>query len=275
MTLLLSPDRRDTRILFPSSAEDAAMLAARHQAPYIAGASAAQLGWNKTDNWPEQAISLQALDELRGCQRTKDHWSIGALTRLSELSRNHALCEDLPALHDALLGVGAPGIRHIATLGGNIGFAGDLLPTLLVLDAQIDWLQSGAALQQGALSDWLSQQPRHALITRIRIPIPDPEQRVLMEKLSSREAFNPPLLNIASSWHLRAPAELRLAAGGTGLMPRRLRHCEQALIVNQAQPLTGKALMLPLARDLPELTNQPLLPVAANLLQAQWSESRP
>ena len=273
MTLPPYPDRRHTRILLPTSVEHAAVLAARHQAPYIAGASAAQLGWSKAGCWPEQAINLHPLDELRGCQQEGDHWSIGALTRLSSLTTQPLLRNALPALHEALTGVGAPGIRHIATLGGNIGFGGDLVPTLLVLDAQVDWLQGNGERQRSTLSDWLLQPPAHALITHIRIPPQASGQRVFMEKLASREAFNPPRLNIASCWQWQALTEHRLAASGAGLAPRRLRHCEQAL-TDSERLLTTSDLQPLLARDLPELINQPLLKVAANLLHAQWSKSR-
>lgn len=271
MTLPPSSDRRRTRILFPTSAAHAAILAARHQAPYLAGASAAQLGWNKMHLWPEQAVSLHALDELQGCQRTPNYWSIGALVRLSELTSNPQLCHELPALQSALLGVGAPGIRHIATLGGNIGFAGDLLPVLLVLDAQLDWRLSDGDIRQGALTDWLKAPPQHGLITCIRIPLPDSEQCVQIEKLASREAFNPPLLNIASSWNWSQPENTRLAAGGAGLAPRRLSRCEQAFSPDSAP---ADRLLPLLASDLPELADQPLLQVAANLLLAQRSASR-
>tara|TARA_B100000965_G_scaffold406685_1_gene447250 strand:- start:134 stop:961 length:828 start_codon:yes stop_codon:yes gene_type:complete len=267
-------DRRRTQVLFPTSAEHAAILATRHQAPFIAGASAAQLGWNKACIWPEQAISLQGLEQLRGCKRALDHWCIGALTRLSELTSNSTLCSELPAFGESLLGVGAPGIRHLATLGGNIGFGGDLLPLLLVLDTQLDWLQGGSDIQQSALNDWLTKPPAHALITQVRIPLPSPQQRIQMEKLASREAFNPPLLNIASSWHWAQPENIRLAAGGAGLTPRRLSSCEQAFSGDATLIPTADTLLPLLARDLPELADRPLLPIAANLLLDQWSASR-
>jgi|TARA_B100001059_G_scaffold207531_1_gene219129 CO/xanthine dehydrogenase FAD-binding subunit len=274
VTLPPCPDRRHTQVLFPSSAEEAAILASRHQAPYLAGASAAQLGWSKSTGWPAKAISLHALDDLQGCRRAVDHWSIGALARLSELTSNRALCRELPTLHGALLGVGAPGVRHLATLGGNIGFAGDLMPILLVLDTQVDWMQGAGPLHQSALSDWLSQAPEHALITRIRIPLPGPGRQLRMEKLASREAFNPPLLNIASSWQWQPFAQAHLAAGGAGLAPRRLRSCEQAFNGDATLIPTAATLLPLLARDLPEQAAQPLLPIAANLLLDQWSASR-
>lgn len=257
----------------PASAKEACALARYHSAPYMAGASALQLGWNKTGRWPEHVVSLNAINTLHGCHRAADHWSLGALSRLSELTRNPDLCAELPVLETALLGVGAPGIRHIATLAGNIGFAGDLLPTLLVLDARLDWLDENGADQQTLLADWLTAPPAHALITRVRLPLPQPQQHLHMEKLASRSAFNPPLLNIASSWQWQPQPDLRLAAGGAGLRPRRLQACEQALAATADRPLTARTLMLLLAADLPELAEQPLLQIAANLVRAQWHGS--
>lgn len=273
MTSPICPDRRQTRILTPASAVEASALAKRYGAPYMAGASALQLGWNKSAHWPEYVISLHAIKTLHGCHRAADHWSLGALTRLSELARNSALCAELPVLETALLGVGAPGIRHLATLAGNIGFAGDLLPTLLVLDARLDWLDEDGTDQQSLLANWLTASPPHALITRVRLPLPAKTQHLRMEKLASRGAFNPPLLNIASSWQWQPRPDVRLAAGGAGLRPRRLRGCEQALAATAAQPLAASALLPLVAADLPELAEQPLLQVAANLIQAQWRGS--
>ena len=112
------------------------------------------------------------------------------------------------------------------------------------------------------------------MITRIRIPLPGPGRQLRMEKLASREAFNPPLLNIASSWHWAQPENIRLAAGGAGLTPRRLSSCEQAFSGDATLIPTADTLLPLLARDLPELADRPLLPIAANLLLDQWSASR-
>jgi len=57
----------------PASAKEACALARYHSAPYMAGASALQLGWNKTGRWPEHVVSLNAINTLHGCHRAADH----------------------------------------------------------------------------------------------------------------------------------------------------------------------------------------------------------
>lgn len=278
-SLTLTPaDRSNTQILFPRSAVEAVAMAKEHKAPYIAGATALQLGWNKNTQWPAVAVALGGLSELTGTQRLTDSWQLSALTSMTQLINNKALAEELPLLRQAALGVGAAGVRQLATLAGNIGFAGDLLPSLLVLDAQVLWLGvDGEQLQ--SLASWLISPPPYGLIIAVRIPIPAALSITRMEKLLSRSAFNPPLLNLASyqRWQDQQLQSLQVAIGGAAISP-----CLLPVTATQVQATNGiteltrllrDALGKALGADCPQ--RDYLISAGANLLCAQLREQLP
>jgi len=69
---------------------------------------------------PEYVINLKTVPSLRYIKFEKKTLRIGALTTLSELGKNKFLQENFPALTQAARSVGAPQIRNMATLGGNL-----------------------------------------------------------------------------------------------------------------------------------------------------------
>jgi carbon-monoxide dehydrogenase medium subunit len=85
-------------------------------------------------------ISIQALDELRGVQRSPAGLEIGALTTITELNRSSEVAEHYPVIRDAAGRMAAPQIRNAATVGGNLAGAvpcADLPPVLLVCGASV------------------------------------------------------------------------------------------------------------------------------------------
>lgn len=274
MTIAVT-DRTQTHILFPQSAFEAVALAVRHQAPYIAGATALQLSWNKTANWPTQAIALSGLSELIGCKRLASSWQLGALTSLAELANNSALAEDMPLLSQAAVSVGAAGVRQLGTLAGNIGFAGDLLPSLLVLDTQVLWIDGHGRSQQQPLTQWLEAPQSQGLITALQIPVPLAGSLTRMEKLASRSAFNPLLLNVASlqCWQEGQLQKLRLAIGGNTIQPCLLPISPHLLPLQDSRRVLNTALRATLDSILPLGCAQRdyLISAGANLLCDQLS----
>ncbi|PNB52455.1 xanthine dehydrogenase subunit C, partial [Pseudomonas sp. GW456-E7] len=94
----------------------------------------------------------------------------------------------LGCFSDAASAVAGPGIRSRATLGGNIASKiGDLIPLLLVLDAELIVYQK--ELIRLPLGDWLIDEDfRNAIVTRVNIPRVEGE-RVFYHKLGRRRAF--------------------------------------------------------------------------------------
>src|SRR5215210_8421757 len=89
---------------------------------------------------PDRLIDLSRLEELRGIVLEGHEIVLGASTTYTEIRRSDACREHLPILVEAAATIGAAQIQNRGTLGGNIANAspaGDTLPVLLALDAEI------------------------------------------------------------------------------------------------------------------------------------------
>jgi CO/xanthine dehydrogenase FAD-binding subunit len=133
------------RVVRARSLQEAADLVARFgdDARMVAGATALQLEWRRGARTPAHLIDLTALPELSGLsERPNGDLRIGAVTRLSELE--HGIAERLPLLAETVRRVAAPGVRQLASIGGNIaGGGGCLIPTLLALAASVEMFDAG------------------------------------------------------------------------------------------------------------------------------------
>jgi len=105
-----------------------------------------QLRAGKTD--PSCLVCLERVAGLRGIKDTGDAVRIGAGTTHVTLLNDPVIREHFPILVKAVSVLGSPPIRNMGTIGGNIvtaSPAGDTLPALHVLDAEVEILS-----QQGA-----------------------------------------------------------------------------------------------------------------------------
>jgi xanthine dehydrogenase small subunit len=74
--------------------------------------------------------------------------TIGSTLPLRALEMDPSVRARIPGLYEAVHAVGSVQLRHRATLGGNLGRAApasDLIPILLVLDAEVELLGPGGA----------------------------------------------------------------------------------------------------------------------------------
>lgn len=125
--------------------------------------------------FPKNMLFCAHLPELKGITRVNDRVEIGSMTTLEEIL-NHPLVPSL--LKKAIGEMASPGIRHVATIGGNIGNAspaGDTLPVLIILDAWVE-LRSMASSRMILVKDLVigpkktSMHPEEMMIS-INIPI--------------------------------------------------------------------------------------------------------
>lgn len=96
---------------------------------------------------PELILDITRLNELRGISMSNGLVHIGALTTHGEIRNSRDLTRWAPVLVDACREVGSVQIRNLGTLGGNLGNAspaGDSLPVLYVLDAEVHLLNQTA-----------------------------------------------------------------------------------------------------------------------------------
>ncbi len=94
---------------------------------------------------PPALIGLERLAELRGVRAEADWLRLGAASTLQELIDDPRVTAELPLLRLALLELGSPPIRHMASLGGNLvtaSPAGDSLPPLYAYEAEVELLSA-------------------------------------------------------------------------------------------------------------------------------------
>jgi CO/xanthine dehydrogenase FAD-binding subunit len=89
---------------------------------------------------PKTLIDLSGLTEFNYVKRSGDLIRIGALTTISDLIDSPIIDSRHEVFREVAAKFGGPAIINVATVGGNICAASsseDLLPVLLVLDAQV------------------------------------------------------------------------------------------------------------------------------------------
>lgn len=246
----------------PVTAQEAVRLKAQYgeQAAFIAGGSIVQSGWQDSLT-SVHLIDIAGLPEAQGVQENETRLRIGAAMRLEPL-RHHALVKkQAPLLAEACAGIGALGVRNLATLGGNIGWRfGDTLAVLLALDVDVE-LADGRLMP---LADMLGM-PSLPLIIAVHVPLKTPAFSIY-EKVGMRAAFSPTRLAMAlcAGQHRDAMFSMRIAATGAGLHARRLHHAEAALQGHAPGSVPSSLIRAACLQDLPE--DAPRARLAANLI---------
>jgi xanthine dehydrogenase small subunit len=186
---------------------------------------------------PRGYLDLAALDELRGIRVLDGALILGAATTYAELRRDPLIAEHASVLAEMSAEVGAAQIQNRGTLGGNIATAspaGDSLPVLLALDAEI---VVGGARGERTLpaASFFPAYRRTALaadelILRIRIPLV-PDRTVAFRKVGTRraQAISVVVLAVAWRWEDGLWRDVRVALGSVAPTPIRARATEAAL----------------------------------------------
>jgi len=69
---------------------------------------------------PRLVVNIKGIRDLQGITMAKNSVRIGAAVTLDEIAENAAIAKNLPALHEAALGVSSPQIRNMGTIGGDL-----------------------------------------------------------------------------------------------------------------------------------------------------------
>ena len=214
---------------------------------------------------PTAMVDLSRLDELRGISVDAGAVILGARTTYTEIRRSDVCREHLPALVDAAATIGAAQIQNRGTLGGNIANAspaGDTLPVLLALDAEI--VVGGVRGERTIpVADFWVAYRRTALaadelILRIRIPVAGGRE-ARFRKIGTRRAQAISKVVLALAWrevgagangHGRAWSDVRLALGSVADRPIRARATEAVLEGAAPTPETADAAAEALAAEI-------------------------
>ncbi len=255
---MLAPARAPALCQPASAAEALAM----HQhlsadAAYLAGGTALQLNWGVAE---EERPTVGTLIDLLGgavasgiCEGTlpdgRPALRIGAATSLEDLRLDASVWLRARRLAEAIGAVGAPGVRHLATIGGNVGWRwGDTLPALLAADAWVELADRGpqplADVLEGAHRANAALPLIDALLWPHRAAI-RPGWSVY-EKLGGREAFSPSRLTLGLEARCDEGrvADPRVAVTAAGWPARRLPQVEAWLSGRPAATLASHATAL-------------------------------
>lgn len=186
---------------------------------------------------PDVLVALQRVNELRGVARENGHVRISASTTIAEFLKQPLLTQ-YNALHQAASVFANPMIRNCATIAGNIGSAspaGDMLPPLLALDAQIELVSENGArtmpLHEFFLGPRKTARDANELIAGLQLPIPSTPSASTFYKLGLRQADAISLVSVAV-WLERDGEKIRdvrIALGAVAPRPLRAARAEEIL----------------------------------------------
>ena len=181
------------------------------EACWLAGGTALQLTWSD-DVAPNAIIDISRMDCGPAVALSGQTLRLAATATLEAVRRASLVAGRFPLLSDAVGQIAAIGVRHAATIGGNLNWmSGDLIPLFLALDAHF----IGADGRAIPLVARLTQPPADFLATAVEMTLPDGP--VIFEKIGRRAAFSPSLVTVAAAATERG---IRCAIGGGPVPPQ-------------------------------------------------------
>ena len=225
----------------PRSLDEALAIRAATGALPLAGGTdihplrTARAAWGEP--WTTPVLDLSAVPGLDGIEETADGWRIGARTSWTAIAE-----APLPSLFDGLRAaaraVGGCQVQNRGTIAGNLvtaSPAGDGIPNLLVLDAEVE-LASRNATRRLPVADFVTGYRKTALapgeiVTALHVPRCD-GARGRFEKLGARRYLVISIAMAAAVLRLDGGriAEARVAVGACSPVARRLPGLEAALV---------------------------------------------
>ncbi|MNF81910.1 putative xanthine dehydrogenase subunit C [compost metagenome] len=229
----------------PISVEEAIQLKRQlgENAVLIAGGTWLRTRWeNGLVSMPQHLISLGRIHALSGLTViSQGQVHIGPALRLADVMKNELVSQKCRLLVQACSEIAAPSIRNLASIGGNVMTrTGDLIPALLVMDAQISCID-GQHERTVSLIDWLVASPRATdeimVGIKVKTETKEVEQTEILHefylKVGRREAFTPSVVTVAGRLSLHADGRIAciaLAAGGGNAVPVRFSNLEAELL---------------------------------------------
>jgi CO/xanthine dehydrogenase FAD-binding subunit len=245
----------------PRTLAEALRLKAAHPAARpLLGGTDLLAQWQTGAARPDEVIALEPIAEMKAIVESDDGITIGAGATHHALAHHPGLASRLPALAEAARTVGAPAVRNMGTIGGNMANASpaaDLPPALIVYDAEVD-LASAEGTRCLPVEAFFTAYRRvdlaaGELITSIGVRWPAPGTYSAYYKVGTRAAQSIARVGVAGCVRLEGGrvTHVRLAAASVAAVPLRLRAAEQRLL---HQPLSHSAILETAAAAAAEIT---------------------
>ena len=205
-------------------------------ATLVAGATDIGVRINKSLTIPAKILDLNRVAELESI--TIDNGELVLGSRASWTAIEQICKTAAPEFNKIVAVFGAPQIRHVGTIGGNIANASpiaDSLPFLHVMEANLD-LCSAAGTRTLNINDFykgykkFDLQPGE-LITRVRIPLPTSDDTLRLYKVSRRRDLDIATFTAAIRLRLSGDTitDASIAFGAVGPVVLRARNTEAFL----------------------------------------------
>ena len=189
-------------------------------------------------------LDISSIPEIRGIEIAEaTQWvSVGAATTMAELAKSKIITNHGRALALGASWMGAPQIRNVATIGGNVVNAqpaADGTIPLLALGAEAKIVsvqeEKWVALEELFLDIGQSiVNPTKEIVTQFRFQPTGEESSSSFQRLAKRRAFTLPTLLVAARVELDNKKQcfkhIRIAAGPVARTPWRARNAENGLL---------------------------------------------
>lgn len=236
-------------VLMPNDLAEALAMRADHlDAVAIAGGTDVMVYLECGNINPSSFLNLWGLDELNQITVGEDGAiAIGALCTHAAIGAHPAIVKNAPILVEACRTVGAQQIQNRGTLGGNIANgspAGDTLPVLLALDAEIEVMSRERGSRRIRMAAFYTgyrtlAMEKDELIVAIHLPAKHAQDRCHFRKVGTRSAQA--ISKVVMAVRLRVDSdgvvtEARVALGSVGPCPMRAPAVESALVGRTIDP---------------------------------------
>ncbi|MCB9552092.1 MAG: FAD binding domain-containing protein [Myxococcales bacterium] len=229
-----------------SLAEALALRAAYPAALPLAGGTDVMVYLEAHQIDPPAFIDLWGVEGLCGVEETAAGLRIGAAVSFSALIEDARVVAAAPTLVEAARTVGARQIQNRGTLGGNIANAspaGDSMPVLLSLDAELELASAARGTRRVALADFYRGYKRvdlagDELIVAVWLPRRDARDRVHFRKVGTRMAQSISKVVLGARVRVEGGVvtEARIGWGSVAATPVRSRAVEAALVGRAVDP---------------------------------------
>ncbi|PZR85490.1 MAG: FAD-binding molybdopterin dehydrogenase [Stutzerimonas stutzeri] len=226
---------------YPRSVEEAVTDLQQEGAIPVGGGTWVMRAPLRHERRADRLVALHRIEGFTRLEVVQDGISIGPLATHDRLSRDLPDRTGFNVLREAASRAANPGVRRIATIGGNIATsafaASDFAPALLSLDARVT-IADRTGRQDLSMEEFLAGRAafeRPWLVTGIVVP--SRERRTAHERLPMRRAGDYPCAIVSVSAGIDDAGlirDVRIGIGAVEAVARRWHGLEQALIGRRA-----------------------------------------
>jgi len=188
---------------------------------------------------PDRVLDVSGVMDLRGISNASGWWRIGATTTWTDLV-GAKLPTGFACLQQAAAQIGGVQVQNAGTIVGNLctaSPAGDSIPALLALDAEVELLSLQRTRRMG-LDEFIvgyrkTVREAHELVSNVYIPEVAANSSSTFEKFGTRSYLVISLAMVAVSVRRDAAgsiADLRIAVGACSPVAMRLVALERRLL---------------------------------------------